>query len=99
MSFLCYTGQSKPYTAVEGGPAEAIEYLIAQGFKKGFEEGFKKGFEEGFKKGFEKGLIEGGEKADRKNVLRFATFGITPERTSTLLNLPLVKVKSILEGK
>lgn len=91
MSFLCYTGQSKPYFLVEGGPAEAIEYLITQGFKKGFEEGFKEGFE--------KGLIEGREKADRKNVLRFATFGITPERTSTLLNLPLEKVRSILEVK
>lgn len=79
MSFLCYTGQSKPYTTVEGGPVEAIEYLIAQGFKKG--------------------LIEGKEKKNKENVLRFAAFGITPERTATLLNLPLEKVKSILEAK
>ena len=71
MSFLCHTGQSKPYTMVEGGPAEAIEYLAAKAK----------------------------EENNKENVLRFATFGITPERTAILLNLPLEKVKSILEGK
>ena len=91
MSFLCYVGQSKPYTTVEGGPAEAIEHLIAQGREEGLVEGEAKGVA--------KGRIEGEEKKDKENVLRFSTLGVTPEQTSTLLNLPLEKVKSILEVK
>ena len=73
-------GDNRMYThLVEGGPAEAIEYLVAQGEAKG--------------------VAKGEEKKDKENVLRFATLGVTPEQTATLLNLPLEKVKSILEVK
>jgi predicted transposase/invertase (TIGR01784 family) len=76
-----------------------IEKAEMKAEQKGMERGMQKGMEKGMKKGMKKGMEKGEEKKEMEAVIGFYAIGIPENQIATALNVPIEKVRQIIENR
>ena len=73
-----------------------IEQAIAIAKEEGIEQGIQQGIEKGVKQGIERGLEQGIEQNKVEVILKAHKAGLATELISTLVDLPVERIQSIL---
>ena len=82
--------------AKEEGLEQGIEKGIEQGIEKGIEQGIEKGIEQGIEKGLQQGVRQGIEQNKIDVILKAHKAGLAIELISTLVDLSVKRVQSVL---